>query len=94
MLKATFKSRSLGYPELPPLLLRKNEDIIGSGGSIANTFGRENTSSATGWPMRRPIAKSEKDWSTALAKCITSESSAGTVENQNGSDLIPGMSRS
>jgi hypothetical protein len=85
----TFKSRSLGYPELAPLLLRKNENIEG-GRSIASTFGKENTSYATGWPMRPPIAKSEKDWSTAFAKCITSESSAGTVENQNGSDLIPG----
>jgi len=81
MLRATFKSRSLGYPELVPLLLRKNEDMIGDGESVASTFGTENTSYATGWPMRRPIAKSEKDWSTGLAKCITSESSAGTVEN-------------
>jgi hypothetical protein len=86
----TFKSRSLGYPELVPLFLRKNEDITGSGGSIASTFGKENTSFATGWPIRRPIAKSEQDWNTGFAKCITSESSAGTVENQNGSDLIPG----
>jgi hypothetical protein len=85
-----FKSRSRGYPELAPLrLLRKNENIEG-GGSIASTFGKENTSYATGWPIRRPIAKSENDWSTGFAKCITSESSAGTVENQNGSDLIPG----
>jgi len=81
MLRATFKSRSLGYPELVPLLLRKNEDMIGDGESVASTFGTENTSYATGWPMRRPIAKSEKDWSTGLAKCITSESSAGIVEN-------------
>jgi hypothetical protein len=77
----TFKFRSPGYPELVPLLLRKNEDMIGGGGSIASTFGTENTSFATGWPMRRPIAKSEKDWSIGFAKCITSESSAGTVEN-------------
>ena len=85
-----FKSRSRGYPELAPLrLLRQSEDMIGSGGSIASTFGTENTSFATGWPIRRPKAKSEKDWSTVFAKCITSESSAGTVENQNGSDLIP-----
>jgi hypothetical protein len=76
-----FKSRFLGYPELAPLLLRKNEDMIGGGGSIASTLGTENTSYATGWPMRRPIAKSEKDWSTGFAKCITSESTAGTVEN-------------
>ena len=75
-----FKSRSLGYPELAPLLLRKNEDMIGDGESVASTFGTENTSFATGWPMCRP-AKSEKDWSTGLAKCITSESSAGAVEN-------------
>ena len=87
-----------GYIQIPvpgipgvgsALLLRKNENI-GGGGSIASTFGTENTSFATGWPIRRPIAKSEEDWSTGLAKCITSESSAGTVENQNGSDLIPG----
>jgi hypothetical protein len=78
--RLTFKSRSQGYPELVPLLLRKNENIEG-GGSIASTFGTENTSCATGWPIRRPIAKSEKDWSTGFAKCITSESSAGTVEN-------------
>ena len=44
----------------------------------------------TGWPIRGPIAKSEEDWNTGLPKCITSESSAGTVENQNGSDVIPG----
>ena len=84
MLRATFKSRSRGYPELAPLrLLRKNEDLIGGGGSIASALGTENTSFATGWPMRRPIAKSEEDWSTGLPKCITSESSAGTVENKN-----------
>jgi hypothetical protein len=77
----TFKSRSLGYPELAPLLLRKNEDITGSGGSIASTFGTENTSFATGWPIRRPIAKSEEDWSTGLPRCITSENSVGAVEN-------------
>src|SRR6516162_8924050 len=87
MLKATFKSLCLGYPDLA-LLLRKNENIEG-GGSIASTFGKENTSYATGWPIRRPIAKSEQDWSTGFAKCITSESGAGAVENQNGSDLIP-----
>lgn len=82
MLRATFKSRSRGYPELAPLrLLRKNEDMIGGGGSIATTLGTENTSFATGWPMRRPIAKSEKDWSIGFAKCITNESSAGAVEN-------------
>jgi hypothetical protein len=71
------------------LLLRKNENI-GGGRSTANTFGTENTSFATGWPIRRPIAKSEYDWSTDFTKCITSESSAGAVESQNGSDLIPG----
>jgi hypothetical protein len=76
-----FKSRFLGYPELAHRLLRRNEDMIAGGGSIASTFGTENTSFATGWPIRRPIAKSEKDWSTGLAKCITSESSAGAVEN-------------
>jgi hypothetical protein len=81
MLRATFKSLCLGYPDLSPLLLRKNEDMIEGGGSIASTFGKENTSYATGWPIRRPIAKSEQDWSTGFAKCITSESSAGTVEN-------------
>ena len=84
-----FKSRSLGYPELAPLL-RKNEDMIGGGGSIASTFGTGNTSFATGWPMRHLIAKSEKDWSIGFAKCITNESSAGAVENKNRSDLIPG----
>ena len=79
----TFKSRSLGYPELELApLLRKTENI-GGGGSIASTFGTGNMSFATGWPMRRPIAKSEEDWSTGLPKCITSESSAGTVENKN-----------
>jgi hypothetical protein len=77
----TFKSRSLGYPELAPRLLRRNEDMIGGGGSIASTLGTENTSFATGSPMRRPIAKSEKDWSIGFAKCITSEISAGTAEN-------------
>ena len=85
MLRATFNS--LGYPDLA-LLLRKNENIE-DGGSIASTFGTENTSFATGWPIRRPIAKSEEDWSTGLPKCIMSESSAGAVENQTGSDLIP-----
>jgi hypothetical protein len=40
--------------------------------------------------MRRPIAKSEEDWSIGFAKCITSGSSVGTVENENGGDLIPG----
>jgi hypothetical protein len=50
MLRATFKSRSRGYPELAPLrLLRKNEDMIGGGGSIASTLGTENTSFATGY---------------------------------------------
>jgi hypothetical protein len=89
MLRATFKSRSLGYPELAPLLPRKNENI-GDGGSIASTFGTENTSFATGWPIRRPIAKSEEDWSTGFAKCITNASSnVGAGENKNGSDLIP-----
>src|SRR5262249_36416315 len=83
----TFKSRSLGYPELELApLLRKNENI-GGGGSTANTFGTENTNFVTGWPIRRPIAKSEEDWSTDFAKCTTSESSAGAIENQNGSDL-------
>ena len=82
MLRAIFKSRSREYPELAPLRLpRKNEDMIVGGGSIASTLGTENTSFATGWPMRRPIAKSEKDWSIGFAKCITSESSAGTAEN-------------
>jgi len=87
----TFKSRYryLEYPKLPHRP-RTGGNTIGSGGSIVSALGTENTSFATGWPMRRPIAKSEKDWSTAFAKCITSESSAGTVENQNGSDLIPG----
>ena len=54
-------------------------------------LGKENTSFATGWPIRRPIAKSGQDWSTGFAKCITSESRVGAVENQNGSDLIPGV---
>jgi hypothetical protein len=76
----TFKSRSLGYPELAPLLLRKTENI-GGGGSTASTLGKDNTSFATGWPMCRPIAKSEQDWSTGFGKCITNESSAGAVEN-------------
>jgi hypothetical protein len=31
--------------------------------------------------MRRPIAKSENDWSIGFVKCITNESSAGAVEN-------------
>jgi hypothetical protein len=69
-------------------LLRKTENIAG-GGSIASTLGRGNTSFVTGWPIRRPIAKREDDWSTGLPKCITSETGAGIVENQNGSDLIP-----
>jgi hypothetical protein len=76
----TFKSRSLGYPELA-LLLRKNEDMIAGGGSIASTFGTENTSFATGWPIPRLMAKSEQDWSIGFAKCTTSENSAGAVEN-------------
>jgi len=84
MLRATFKSRSLGYPELAPLLLHKNESIIGGGGSTARILAKENTSFATGWRICRPIAKSEEDWSTGLPKCITSESSAGAIENQNG----------
>jgi hypothetical protein len=78
----TFKSRSLGYPELElALLLRKNENI-GDGGSIASIFGTENTSFAIGWPIPRPIVKSEEYWSTGLPKCITSESSAGAVESK------------
>jgi len=85
----TFKSRSLGYPELELApLLRKNENIGGCG-STASTFGTGNTSFVTGWPIRRPTAKRERDWSAGFARCITSESSAGAVENQNGSDLIP-----
>ena len=89
MLRATFNSLCLGYPDLA-LLLRKNENIE-DGGSIASTFGTENTSFATGWPIRRPIAKNEEDWSTGFAKCITNESSSvGAGETQNGSDLIPG----
>ena len=76
-----FKSRSQGYPDLARLrLLRKTENIEG-GGSIASTFGKENTSFATGWPMRRPTAKSEQDWSIGFAKCTASENSAGAVEN-------------
>ena len=90
----TFKSRSLGYPELELApLLRKNENI-GGGGSTANTFGTENTNFATGWPIRRPIAKSEEDWSTDFAKCITSESSAGAVESKLEMISSLGMSRS
>jgi len=91
----TFKSRSLGYPELELApLLRKNENI-GGGGSTANTFGTENTSFVTGWPIRRPIAKSEEDWSTGFAKCITSESSsAGAVESKPEMISSLGMSRS
>jgi hypothetical protein len=89
MLRAIFKSQSQGYPELELApLLRKNENI-GGGGSTASTFGTENTSFATGWPIRRPIAKSEQDWSIGFTKCITSVSSAGAVKGQNGSDLIP-----
>src|ERR1700756_4778572 len=89
MLRATFKSPCLGCPDLVPLLLRKNANI-GGGGSTVSTFGTENTSFATGWPIRRPIARSEEDWNIGLPKCITSESSAGAVGNQDGSDLIPG----
>jgi hypothetical protein len=37
-----------------------------------------------------PLAKSEEDWSTSLPTRITSESSAGAVENQNRSDRTPG----
>jgi hypothetical protein len=87
----TFKSRYryLEYPKLPHRP-RTGGNTIGSGGSIVSALGTENTSFATGWPMRRPIAKSENGWSTGLAKCITSESSVGAVENQNGSDPIPG----
>src|SRR5215471_14644449 len=59
-------------------LLRKNGSIEGDG-SIASTFGTENTSSVTGWPTCRPIAKSEEDWSTGFARCITSESSVGAA---------------
>ena len=76
----TFKSRSLGYPELALLLLRKNENIIGGGGSIVSTFGKENTSFATGWPIRRLIAKSEQDWSIGFARFITSVSGAESDE--------------
>ena len=74
---------------MAPLLPRRSENIE-DGGSIATAFGTENTSFATGWRIRRPIAKSEENWSTGLPKCITSESSAGTVENQNRSDRTPG----
>ena len=83
------RSRYLEYLEL---LRRRgrNGNTIESGGSIVSALGTENTSFATGWPTRRPIAKSGQDWSTAFAKCITSESSAATVENQNESDLMPG----
>ena len=80
----TFKSQSLGYPELELApLLRKNENI-GGGGSTASTFGTENTSFVTGWPTRRLMAKNEGDWSTGFARCITSASSAGAVEDQTG----------
>ena len=90
----TFKSRSLGYPELELApLLRKNENI-GGGGSTASTFGTENTSFVTGWPIRRPTAKTEQDWSTGFAKCITSESSAGAAEGQTEVISSLGMSRS
>jgi hypothetical protein len=55
----TFKSRSLGYPELELApLLRKNENIGGCE-STASTLGTENTSFVTGWRIRRPIVKSE-----------------------------------
>jgi hypothetical protein len=37
-----------------------------------------------------PYSEERGNWSTGLAKCITSESSAGTVENQNRSDRTPG----
>ena len=77
MLKATFKSLCLGYPDLA-LLLRKNENIE-DGGSIASTFGKGNTSFVTGWPICRPTANSEEDWSTGFARCITSESSGGAA---------------
>jgi hypothetical protein len=41
--------------------------------------------------MRLLTVRSAKDWNIVFAKCITSErSGAGTVENKNGSDLIPG----
>jgi hypothetical protein len=70
-----------GIPGIGPLPLRRNEDMIGSGGSIASTLGTENTSFATGWPIRHPIAKSEHDWNIGFAKCITSGSSVGAVEN-------------
>lgn len=41
----------------------------------------ENTSFATGWPVRRPTAKSEEDLSIGFAKCVTRENSAGIVKN-------------
>jgi predicted dithiol-disulfide oxidoreductase (DUF899 family) len=81
--RATSKSQSLEYPELALLLLRSNENIR-DGGSTASTFGTENTSFVRGWPIPRLMAKSEEDWSTGFARCITSESNAGAVEDQTG----------
>ena len=73
----TFKSRYryLEYPKLPHRP-RTGGNTIGSGGSIVSALGTENTSFATGWPMRRPIAKSENGWSTGFAKCITNANGA------------------
>ena len=76
---------------MPPRL-RKNENI-GGGGSTASTFGTENTSFVTGWPIRRPTAKTGQDWSIGFARCITSESSAGAVENKTEVISSLGMSR-
>jgi hypothetical protein len=85
----TFKSRYLGYPELLPRREMAG-NIIGNGGSIVIILGKENTSFATGWPMRRPVAKSEEGWSIGFARCTTSESSAGTVKESLNKGLTHG----
>jgi hypothetical protein len=54
--------------------------MIGRGRSIASASGKENTIFATAWPTLRLIARSEKDWSIAFAKCVTSVSGAGIAE--------------
>jgi hypothetical protein len=60
--------------------------MIGSIGSIASAWGKENTSFATGWPMRRPIAKNEKDWNIVFARCVTNVSGAG-IGDRAGSNV-------
>jgi hypothetical protein len=75
----TFKSRSRGYPDLARSLGKSLATI----GLTASGLGTGNTTFASAWPTRRPLAKSEKDWNIGFAKCITSVSGAEVAENHD-----------